>query len=129
MRFVWFGVRRRAGVGQTVGQGGAGLVVGLGGVHRIGQTLLLGAAEMVVNRVLQDALEQHRQLGDRLRRIVFSELEHRVLHDVERHLFVPDGEHRLLERSALDLCQKGRQFLCRSQVSVPEMALDAIERL
>ena len=68
------------------------------------------AAEMVVDRVLQDPLEQHRQLGRRLFRIFLGELQHRVLDDVERRVLVADGEHRLLEGATLDLRQKCRNF-------------------
>ena len=66
---------------------------------------------MVVDRILQDPLEEHRQLGRRLFRIFLGQLEHRVLHDVERRVLVADGEHRLLEGATLDFCQKGRNFL------------------
>jgi hypothetical protein len=75
---------------------------------------------MVVDRVLQDPLEEHRQLGDRPGRVVFRQLEHRVLHDIERGVLVADREHRLLERAALDVGEQGRNFLLRSQFSNPE---------
>ena len=71
---------------------------------------------MIVDRVLQDPLKQHRQLSGRLGRVFLRKLEHRVLNDVERRFLVTHGEQRLLERTALDLRQKGRQFRMRSQV-------------
>ena len=61
---------------------------------------------MVVDRVLQDALEHERQLLGRAVGIFLRELEHRVLDDVERGVLVADGVHRLLERAALDLGEK-----------------------
>ena len=75
--------------------------------------------EMVVDRVLQDPLKQHRQLCGRLGGVFLGELEHRVLNDVERRLLVTHGEQRLLEGATLDLRQKGRQFGMRSQVRPP----------
>ena len=74
---------------------------------------------MVVDRVLQNALEEHRQLGRGLGRVFLGQLQHRVLHDVQRGILVADREHRLLEGTALDLGQEGRHFLCRSQVRFP----------
>ena len=57
---------------------------------------------MVVDGVLQDALEQHRQLAGWLVGVFLGQLEHRVLNDVERRVLVADGEHRLLEGAPFD---------------------------
>jgi len=53
-----------------------------------------------------DPLEEHRQLRRRLCRIFLRQLEHGVLHDVERGFFVVDGKHRLLEGAALNGFEK-----------------------
>ena len=71
---------------------------------------------MIVDRVLQDALEQHRQLGGRFISIFLGQLEHGVLDDVERRVVVAHGEHRLLERAPLDFCEERRYFLVRGQL-------------
>jgi hypothetical protein len=41
------------------------------------------------------------------------------LHDVNRRILVAYGEERLLERAALDLREKGREFLVRSDCYPP----------
>jgi hypothetical protein len=69
------------------------------------------AAKIVVDRVLQDALEKHRQFGRGLCGVFLSQLEHRVLHHIERGVLVSHGEHCLLECAAFDPCQEGGQFL------------------
>jgi hypothetical protein len=61
---------------------------------------------MVMDRILHDPLEKHRQLGCRLVRVLLRQLEHRVLHDIDRAVLVADSEHRLLERPTLDFCQE-----------------------
>ena len=71
----------------------------------------LAAPVEVADRVLQDALEQHRELVDRVVAVFFRQLEHAVLHDVEGTLFVAHGEHGLLERPALNGLQEVGQFL------------------
>ena len=70
---------------------------------------------MVVDRVLQDALKQHRQLGGRLVGVFFRQFQHGVLHDVERGVLVARREHRLLERASLDVREKSRNFLWSGQ--------------
>jgi hypothetical protein len=70
---------------------------------------------MVVDRVLKDALKKHRELGDRFVRVFLRQFEHRVLDDVEGGILVAHGEHRLLERSPLDVSQEGRDFLMGGQ--------------
>ena len=66
---------------------------------------------MIVDRILQDPLEQHRQLRRRLSGIFLGQLEHGVLHDVERTVLVTDSKHRLLECATLDSRQKDRNFV------------------
>ena len=70
--------------------------------RRPGRTHLL-TPKVIVNRVLQDALEQHRQFFGRLSSVLLGEFEHRILDDVERRILVADGEERLLERASFDL--------------------------
>jgi hypothetical protein len=70
---------------------------------------------MVVDRILQDALEQQGQLSGRPIGIILRQLEHRLLHDVERRVLVANGVHRLLEGAPLDLREKARDFLFVSQ--------------
>ena len=79
----------------------------------------LRAAEMVVDRILLDALKQHRQLGRGLPGVLFRQFQHGVLHDVERRMLVPRGEHRLLERTALHFREKSRNFLMGGQFALP----------
>ena len=71
-----------------------------------------------MDRVLQDPLEQHRQLARRFVGIFLGQLEHRVLDDVERRFVIPHGIHRLLERTPLDFREEGRNFLCRGQFGI-----------
>ena len=73
---------------------------------------------MVVDRILKDALEQERQLGRGTVGIFLRQLEHGVLHDVERGVLVPDREHRVLERPPLDAGEEGRDFLRGRQGSL-----------
>ncbi len=42
-------------------------------------------------------------------RVLVRQLQHGVLDDVERHMLVAHGEHRLLERAPLDVCEESRQ--------------------
>jgi hypothetical protein len=70
---------------------------------------------MIVDGVLQNALKQHRQLGERFGRVFFRQLEHRVLHDIQRGIFVANRKHRLLECATFDFREKSRKFLVRSQ--------------
>src|SRR5689334_893997 len=77
-------------------------------------------AEVIMDRVLQDPLEQHRQLGCGPIRVMLGELQHRVLDDIDGRVLVADGEHRLLEGTPLDVRQQARDFLLRGQFeSVP----------
>src|SRR4029079_724992 len=66
------------------------------------QVAHLLAPEPVADRVLQDALEEERQLGGGPVAIELGELQHRVLRDVERCFVIPDGIDRLLESAPLD---------------------------
>jgi hypothetical protein len=73
------------------------------------------AAKVVVNRILQDTLEEHRQFVGRLFRIFLRQLEHRILDDVVRRMLVTDREHRLFECAPLDFREKHRNFLVSGQ--------------
>ena len=57
---------------------------------------------MIADGVLEDALEQQRQLGGGPRRVLLGQPQHRVLHDVQRRFLVVDGVDALLESAALD---------------------------
>ena len=70
------------------------------------------APETVADRVLQDALEEQRQLPAGGRRVLLGEPQHRVLHDVERRFLVAHGEHRLLEGAPLDAGEEIGQLAC-----------------
>jgi hypothetical protein len=70
---------------------------------------------MVMDRVLQDPMEDQRQLRGRSIRIFLRQLEHRILDDVERRVLVADSVHRLLERAALDLGEERRKLWKGSQ--------------
>jgi hypothetical protein len=65
---------------------------------------------MIVDRVLQDPLEHERQLLRGPIRIFLGQLEHRVLDDVQRRIFVAYGVHGLLERAALDTREERGQL-------------------
>ena len=73
---------------------------------------------MIVDRILQYPLEEHRKLGRRFLGVFLRQLEHRVLDYVERRMLVADCEHRLLERTAFDFREKGRKFLGGGQKGV-----------
>jgi hypothetical protein len=77
-----------------------------GGKQRDPQRPDLVPAIEVSNRILQDTLEQHRQLFGRLGPVLFRKLEHRILHDVEGVLRIPDREQRLFVRASLNACEK-----------------------
>ena len=53
-------------------------------------------------------MKEQRQLRRRPVAVFLGEPQHRVLHDVERRVFVADGEYRLLECAPLDALQKRR---------------------
>ena len=61
--------------------------------------------------ILQDTLKQKRQFGRRAVAVLFRELDHRILNDVERRVVVTYGVHRLLERASFDARQKIGEFL------------------
>ncbi len=72
-------------------------------------------AKMIAHGVLQNALKKHRQFVARTRRVLLGEFHHRVLHNIERKLFVAYGEKHLFERTTLDRREKVREFLTGSQ--------------
>ncbi len=69
------------------------------------------AAEPVVDGVLQDALEQRRQLGGAFVAVLLGQLDHGVLDNVQRGVVVADRKYGLLEGAALDAGKKIGQFL------------------
>ena len=70
---------------------------------------------IVPDGVLQDTLEQHRQLFTGFIGVFLCKLEHGILHDVERGLFFMYAEVGLLERTAFDDFQELGQFVTGSQ--------------
>jgi len=109
-----------------LGLGGFTLVVAVGGLEGVERVVLvvLGAGEgrqqcgphiadllaaiVIPDRVLQNALEQHGKLGERLVTVFLGEPHHRVLHDVECRLFVADREQGLLEGPFFDAGEEVR---------------------
>jgi len=71
----------------------------------------------IANDILEYALEQKRQFGRRSLRVLLRQLQHRVLHDVERQMLVADREQCLLVSTALDFRQKIRKFGASSQLN------------
>mgnify|MGYP003406565649 FL=1 len=67
-------------------------------------------AVKIANRVLQDALEKHRQFCRWLVSIFFRQFEHRILHDIQRRLVVAYSKQCLLVGAPLDAGEKIRQF-------------------
>ena len=61
---------------------------------------------MVAYGILQDALEQHWQFFCRLAAIFFSQLEHRVLNDVQGSVIVAHGKYRVFKCAALNVAEK-----------------------
>src|SRR3972149_9287255 len=74
------------------------------------------SAIVIPDRVLHNALEQHRQFLDRLVAVLFGELQHAILNDVQCSLLVANREHRLLERAPLYPGKKVRQFCAGCQM-------------
>ncbi len=69
----------------------------------------------VADGVLQDALEQQRQLRRRSSRVFDRQLQHRVLDDIQRDVPVAHCKDGLLERPPLYVREEGGQFLLGSQ--------------
>jgi hypothetical protein len=65
---------------------------------------------IIPDRVLQDSLEQGRQLAGRAIAVALGNAQHGVLHDVERRLLVAYGEQRLLEGAPLDALEERRKL-------------------
>ncbi|GAA5180148.1 hypothetical protein GCM10025771_23970 [Niveibacterium umoris] len=61
---------------------------------------------MVVDAVLQDALEERAELFRRAIAIAFRQFHHGVLNHVEGGVFVPQRKKRLLEGASLDAGEK-----------------------
>ena len=67
---------------------------------------------------LQDALKQQGQLRTGAVAVAVSELEHRVLNDVQRRVVVADSENGLFEGATLDSRKEVTQFVFASQGTV-----------
>lgn len=76
-------------------------------------------AVVVTDVILQDTLKQQGQLRKRFCRVFLGKLEHRVLNDIQRRIFIPHREQRLLIRAAFRSGQKIGEFLIGSQLSQP----------
>jgi hypothetical protein len=87
------------------------------GEERGPQRANLEPPERVPDGVLQDALEQRRQFLGGAGAVALRQLEHAVLHDVQRAVPVAQGEQRLLERAALDIREEGGQFVGGGQLA------------
>jgi hypothetical protein len=74
---------------------------------------------VVADAVLEDALEEKGQFLRRARGVFLGKLEHRVLDDVERRLFVLDREHALLEGAPFGRGEKVGQFFSSGQGALP----------
>lgn len=70
---------------------------------------------MIADRILQDALEQQRQLCCRLIGIAFREPEHRILYQVQRELLFSNRENGLFECPALHFGEEVGELLFGSQ--------------
>ena len=71
----------------------------------------LAAPVEIADRVLQDALEEHRELVIRTVAVFLGQLEHGILDDIERGFLVMHCEHGLLEGPAFDGFQKAGKLL------------------
>lgn len=78
------------------------IVRGEGGKQRCPHGADLASPVVVPDRILKDPLKQHGKLVVGTVAVFFGQLEHRILNDIERGIFIADGKYRLLEGSALD---------------------------
>ena len=86
-------------------------------IAEIGEQSRAGFApsKPVQGGVGQDAMEQHGQFGCWFICVVFGQLHHAVLHDVQSSLFISHVIERTLERAFFDACQKIREFFVGGQ--------------
>ena len=70
---------------------------------------------MVFNGVLQNPMKKHRKFARGLCSIFFSELAHRVLNNVQRHIVVAYGKKRKFVGAPFDFNEEIREFSARSQ--------------
>jgi hypothetical protein len=75
----------------------------------------LPAPKPVHRRVRQNALEQQRQLGGGPVDVLFGQPDHRVLHDVEGGIFVPNGVQRPFEGALFDALEEVGEFFVGCQ--------------
>ena len=84
------------------------------------------APKPVHRRVRDDPLEQQRQFGGRPVEVFLRQADHRVLHDVEGCVFVPDGVHGALPGTLFDAFQKvGKFFVGRQGKASPGLRIEA----
>jgi len=72
----------------------------------------------VTDGVLQDALKKHRQFRGWFCCVLFRELEHGILDDIERIIRIAQREQRLLVGTPFDTCKKLGKLASRGQSSV-----------
>jgi hypothetical protein len=70
---------------------------------------------VVPDGILEDALEQQRQLFGRATGVVLGEAQHGVLDQIKCEVFVTRREHRVLVCAALELGQEGGKLFLGSQ--------------
>jgi hypothetical protein len=76
-------------------------------------------AVVVTNGVLQDTLKQQGQLHKRFCRVFLGKLEHRILDDIQRSIFIPHRKQRLFIGATFRSGQKIGEFLIGSQLNQP----------
>jgi hypothetical protein len=79
---------------------------------------------MVVDRVLQNPVEKHRQLGGGFAAVLFDKLHHRILDDVEARFVISRLRICVLVRASLDFGEKRRHFLLGGQNRLLSVAAD-----
>ena len=70
---------------------------------------------MIFDGVLQNPVKKHRKLARWSCSIFFSELAHRVLNNVQRHIVIAHGKKRNLIGAPFDFSEEIREFDARSQ--------------
>jgi hypothetical protein len=76
--------------------------------------------EEIANGILQNALEQQRQLLRRSIAILFRQFHHGILHDIQRCVIVAHGKRSLLESASFDLNQEIGKLPLGSQFYLPK---------
>ncbi|MDX9943924.1 MAG: hypothetical protein RBS35_03915, partial [Azonexus sp.] len=75
----------------------------------------LATAIEITNRVLQDALKEHRELFFRAVAVFFREFHHGILNDVQGVFFVADSEQGLLEGTSFNAFKEQGELVRRGQ--------------